>query len=142
MAKGWFVFEPLGKRLGGDKVALDAEPGKGLAIAAGSFETERLVGYVGAMFELGRSIGTIGSRFIGTILETRSSRSLQRPADEVLGISEVFGVVGPVGFEGKVLEGDIGGGGNVGAIDAGSSVAPLLGGRTSPLLVAGAVALA
>jgi len=137
LAKGWFVFEPLGKRFGGDKVALDAEPGKGLAIAAGSFETERLVGYVGAMFELGRSIGTIGSRFIGTILETRSSRSLQRPADEVLGINEVFGVDGAVG-----VEGFIGGGGRVGAIDAGSSVAPLLGGRTSPLLVAGAVALA
>ncbi|MFM8215604.1 MAG: hypothetical protein ACKN82_13290 [Pirellula sp.] len=66
MAKGWFVFEPLGKRLGGDKVALDAEPGKGLAIAAGSFETERLVGYVGAMFEheptFGQALG--GSRGI------------------------------------------------------------------------------
>jgi hypothetical protein len=137
LAKGWFVFEVPGKRLGGDKVALDAEPGKGLAIAAGSFETERLVGYVGARLVLGRSIGTIGSRFIGTIFETRSSRSLQRPAEDVLGINEVFGDVGAVGVEGLM-----GGGGRVGAIDAGSSVAPLLGGRTSPLLVAGAVALA
>jgi hypothetical protein len=89
------------------------------------------------MLELGRSIGTIGTRFIGTIFETRSSRSLQRPAEEVLGINEVLGEAGADGFTGF-----IGGGGKVGAIDAGSSVAPLLGGSTSPLLLAGPVALA
>ena len=72
----------------------------------------------------GRSIGTIGSRVIGDIFATRSSRSLQSPAEEVEGAALVGGALG---------DGTLGGGGQVGARAAsGSSVAPLggLGGRT------------
>ena len=38
---------------------------------------------------MGRSIGTIGSRVIGDIFATRSSRSLQSPAAEVEGAALV-----------------------------------------------------
>ena len=70
---------------------------------------------------MGRSIGTIGSRVIGDIFATRSSRSLQSPAEEVVGAA-----LGGVTLGGATL----GGGGQVGARAAsGSSVAPL-GGRT------------
>jgi hypothetical protein len=70
---------------------------------------------------MGRSIGTIGSRVIGDIFATRSSRSLQSPAEEVEGAALVGGALG---------DGTLGGGGQVGARAAsGSSVAPL-GGRT------------
>jgi hypothetical protein len=93
------------------------------------------------MFEAGRSIGTMGSRFIGTIFVTLSSRSLQSPAEEVLGIAGLLGMFEVLGYTGAVgFNGATGGGGKVGAIDAGSRVAPL-GGRTRPL-DAGAVALA
>lgn len=69
----------------------------------------------------GRSIGTIGSRVIGDIFATRSSRSLQSPAEEVVGAALGGAALG---------DGTLGGGGQVGARAAsGSSVAPL-GGRT------------
>lgn len=131
MAAGWVLVEgALGSRLGADDAARVADPGNGLAIAAGSLGNERLVGYAGGLLDEGRSIGTIGSRFIGTIFATRSSRSLQRLAEEVLvpgeacaagvlGISDVLGVAGGGGKDGATVE-------------AGSSVAPL-GGRTNPL---------
>jgi hypothetical protein len=77
-------------------------------------------------------MGTTGSRFMGTILETRSSRSLQRPAEEVLGAVVLLGINDVLGVDGVV-----GGGGNEGATaEAGSSVA-LLGGRTRPLVALG-----
>lgn len=78
---------------------------------------------------MGRSIGTIGSRVIGDIFATRSSRSLQSPAEEVEGAALVGGALGDGTLGGATL----GGGGQVGARAAsGSSVAPLggLGGRT------------
>ena len=88
---------------------------------------------------MGRSIGTIGSRVIGDIFATRSSRSLQSPAEEVEGAALVGGALGD-GTLGDGTLGDgtlggatLGGGGQVGARAAsGSSVAPLggLGGRT------------
>jgi hypothetical protein len=60
-------------------------------------------------------MGTIGRRVIGDIFATRSSRSVQSPAEEVVGAALVDGALG---------------GGQVGARAAsGSSVAPL-GGRT------------
>jgi hypothetical protein len=75
---------------------------------------------------MGRSIGTIGSRVIGDIFATRSSRSLQSPAEEVVGAALVGGALGDGTLGGATL----GGGGQVGARAAsGSSVAPL-GGRT------------
>jgi hypothetical protein len=65
-------------------------------------------------------MGTIGRRVIGDIFATRSSRSVQSPAEEVVGAAVVDGALG-----GATL-----GGGQVGARAAsGSSVAPL-GGRT------------
>ena len=68
----------------------------------------------------GRSMGTKGRRVIGDIFATRSSRSVQSPAEEVVGAALFDGVLG-----GATL-----GGGQVGARAAsGSSVAPL-GGRT------------
>jgi len=73
----------------------------------------------------GRSMGTIGRRVIGDIFATRSSRSVQRPADEVVGAALVDGALGDGALGGATL-----GGGQVGARAAsGSSVAPL-GGRT------------
>ena len=66
-------------------------------------------------------MGTIGRRVIGDIFATRSSRSVQSPAEEV--------VEAPLG--GGALGGATLGGGQVGARAAsGSSVAPL-GGRTA-----------
>jgi hypothetical protein len=70
-------------------------------------------------------MGTIGRRVIGDIFATRSSRSDQRPADEVVGAALVDGALGDGALGGATL-----GGGQVGARAAsGSSVAPL-GGRT------------
>lgn len=70
-------------------------------------------------------MGTIGGRVIGDIFATRSSRSVQRPADEVVGAALVDGALGDGALGGATL-----GGGQVGARAAsGSSVAPL-GGRT------------
>jgi hypothetical protein len=70
-------------------------------------------------------MGTIGRRVIGDIFATRSSRSVQRPADEVVGAALVDGALGDGALGGATL-----GGGQVGARAAsGSSVAPL-GGRT------------
>jgi hypothetical protein len=66
-------------------------------------------------------MGTIGRRVIGDIFATRSSRSVQSPAEEVVGAALVDGALG---------DGALGDGGQVGARAAsGSSVAPL-GGRT------------
>ena len=83
---------------------------------------------------MGRSIGTIGSRVIGDIFATRSSRSLQSPAEEVEGAALVGGALGDGTLGGATLGGaTLVGGGQVGARAAsGSSVAPLggLGGRT------------
>ena len=80
---------------------------------------------------MGRSIGTIGSRVIGDIFATRSSRSLQSPAEEVEGAALVGGALGDGTLGGATLGGaTLVGGGQVGARAAsGSSVAPL-GGRT------------
>jgi hypothetical protein len=65
-------------------------------------------------------MGTIGRRVIGDIFATRSSRSVQSPAEEVVEAPLVGGALG----------GATPGGGQVGARAAsGSSVAPL-GGRT------------
>jgi len=65
-------------------------------------------------------MGTIGRRVIGDIFATRSSRSVQSPAEEVVEAPLVGGALG-----GATL-----GGGQVGARAAsGSSVAPV-GGRT------------
>ena len=73
----------------------------------------------------GRSMGTIGRRVIGDIFATRSSRSDQSPAEEVVGAALVDGALGDGALGGATL-----GGGQVGARAAsGSSVAPL-GGRT------------
>ena len=73
----------------------------------------------------GRSMGTIGRRVIGDIFATRSSRSVQRPAEEVVGAAVVDGAPVDGALGGATL-----GGGQVGARAAsGSSVAPL-GGRT------------
>jgi hypothetical protein len=70
-------------------------------------------------------MGTIGRRVIGDIFATRSSRSVQRPAEEVVGAALVDGALGDGALGGATL-----GGGQVGARAAsGSSVAPL-GGRT------------
>ena len=134
----------------------EEEPGNGFAIAAGSLETELLVGKLGVVvLATGRSIGTIGKRFIGTILDTRSSRSLQRPAEVVLGnggldgSSDVFGVAAGTGLVPVPcvdpappvagtpgLNVEEGGGGKEGATDeAGSRAAPLVGGRTKPLVL-------
>ena len=73
----------------------------------------------------GRSMGTIGRRVIGDIFATRSSRSVQSPAEEVVGAALVDGALVDGALGGATL-----GGGQVGARAAsGSSVAPL-GGRT------------
>ena len=73
----------------------------------------------------GRSMGTIGRRVIGDIFATRSSRSVQNPAEEVVGAALVDGALVDGALGGATL-----GGGQVGARAAsGSSVAPL-GGRT------------
>jgi hypothetical protein len=70
-------------------------------------------------------MGTIGRRVIGDIFATRSSRSVQRPAEEVVGAAVVDGAPVDGALGGATL-----GGGQVGARAAsGSSVAPL-GGRT------------
>jgi hypothetical protein len=70
-------------------------------------------------------MGTIGRRVIGDIFATRSSRSVQSPAEEVVGAALVDGALGDGALGGATL-----GGGQVGARAAsGSSVAPL-GGRT------------
>ena len=70
-------------------------------------------------------MGTIGRRVIGDIFATRSSRSVQSPAEEVVEAPLVGGALG----EGA-LGGATPGGGQVGARAAsGSSVAPV-GGRT------------
>jgi hypothetical protein len=70
-------------------------------------------------------MGTIGRRVIGDIFATRSSRSVQRLAEEVVGAALVDGALGDGALGGATL-----GGGQVGARAAsGSSVAPL-GGRT------------
>lgn len=79
---------------------------------------------------------------MGTIFATRSSRSLQSPAEDVLGktgllgstgllgISEVLGVVGAVGLNGAPGEADDGGGSEGATAEAGSKVAPLGGSTT------------
>jgi hypothetical protein len=70
-------------------------------------------------------MGTIGRRVIGDIFATRSSRSVQSPAEEVVGAALVDGAPVDGALGGATL-----GGGQVGARAAsGSSVAPL-GGRT------------
>jgi hypothetical protein len=70
-------------------------------------------------------MGTIGRRVIGDIFATRSSRSVQSPAEEVVGAALVDGALVDGALGGATL-----GGGQVGARAAsGSSVAPL-GGRT------------
>jgi hypothetical protein len=70
-------------------------------------------------------MGTIGRRVIGDIFATRSSRSDQSPAEEVVGAALVDGALVDGALGGATL-----GGGQVGARAAsGSSVAPL-GGRT------------
>ena len=70
-------------------------------------------------------MGTIGRRVIGDIFATRSSRSVQSPAEEVVEAPLVDGALGDGALGGATL-----GGGQVGARAAsGSSVAPL-GGRT------------
>jgi hypothetical protein len=70
-------------------------------------------------------MGTIGRRVIGDIFATRSSRSVQSPAEEVVGAAVVDGAPVDGALGGATL-----GGGQVGARAAsGSSVAPL-GGRT------------
>jgi hypothetical protein len=75
-------------------IGLDEAPGKGLAIAAGSSLSQRLVGYPGVVLVAGRSIATTGSRFMGTIFATLWSLSLQSPAEEVLGPVELLGRTG------------------------------------------------
>jgi hypothetical protein len=75
-------------------------------------------------------MGTIGRRVIGDIFATRSSRSVQSPAEEVVGAALVDGALGDKTLGGATLGGATLGGGQVGARAAsGSSVAPL-GGRT------------
>jgi len=80
-------------------------------------------------------MGTKGRRVIGDIFATRSSRSVQSPAEEVVGAALFDGVLGGATLGGATLGGaTLGGatlgGGQVGARAAsGSSVAPL-GGRT------------
>jgi len=70
-------------------------------------------------------MGTMGRRVIGDIFATRSSRSVQSPAEEVVEAPLVDGALGDGALGGATL-----GGGQVGARAAsGSSVAPL-GGRT------------
>jgi hypothetical protein len=70
-------------------------------------------------------MGTMGRRVIGDIFATRSSRSVQSPAEEVVEAPLVGGALGDGALGGATL-----GGGQVGARAAsGSSVAPL-GGRT------------
>jgi hypothetical protein len=75
-------------------------------------------------------MGTKGRRVIGDIFATRSSRSVQSPAEEVVGAALFDGVLGGATLGGATLGGATLGGGQVGARAAsGSSVAPL-GGRT------------
>ena len=75
-------------------------------------------------------MGTIGRRVIGDIFATRSSRSVQSPAEEVVGAALVDGALGDGALGDGALGGATLGGGQVGARAAsGSSVAPL-GGRT------------
>jgi len=70
-------------------------------------------------------MGTIGRRVIGDIFATRSSRSVQSPAEEVVEAPLVDGALGDGALGGATL-----GGGQVGARAAsGSNVAPV-GGRT------------
>ena len=80
-------------------------------------------------------MGTMGRRVIGDIFATRSSRSVQSPAEEVVEAPLVGGALGDGALgDGALGDGALGGatlgGGQVGARAAsGSSVAPL-GGRT------------